>query len=101
MNEKELIKYLKSLGLEVHTSTKARGHQGFYLKNRIDISKNISPEKIILDYCYTLRQLGGGIVPVSIGFSQGNRLDPLYNYLDLLICALLDCGFELVSVNEL
>lgn len=47
MNEKELIKYLKSLGLEVHTSTKARGHQGFYLKNRIDISKNISPEKII------------------------------------------------------
>jgi len=65
------------------------------------LDKNISPEKIILDYCYTLRQIGGGIVPVSIGFSQGNRLDPLYNYLDLLICALLDCGFELVGVNDL
>ena len=47
MNEKDLIKYLKSLGLEVHTSTIARGHQGFYLKNRIDISKNISQERII------------------------------------------------------
>lgn len=47
MKADELIKYLKSLGLEVHTSTKARGHQGFYIKNRIDISKNISPERII------------------------------------------------------
>ncbi len=45
--EKELIKYLKSIGLEVHTSTKARGHQGFYLKNRIDISKNIPKNRIM------------------------------------------------------
>lgn len=44
---KELIKYIKSCGLEVHTGTKARGHQGFYLKNRIDISKNISPQRVI------------------------------------------------------
>lgn len=44
---KDLIKYFKGLGLEVHTSTKARGNQGFYMKNRIDISKNISPERII------------------------------------------------------
>ena len=47
LKEKELIKYFRSLGLEVHTATKARGHQGFYLKNRIDISKNISSERII------------------------------------------------------
>lgn len=48
-NKKELIKYLKSLGLEIHTSTKARGHQGFYLnlKNRIDISKNVPENRII------------------------------------------------------
>lgn len=47
MNEKDLIKYFKSLGLEVHTSTKARGHHGFFLKNRIDISKNIPPHRKI------------------------------------------------------
>ena len=41
MNEKDLINYFKGLGIDVHTSTKARGHHGFYLKNRIDISKNI------------------------------------------------------------
>lgn len=47
MDKKELIKYFKSLGLEVHTTTKARGHQGFFMKNRIDISKNISENRII------------------------------------------------------
>lgn len=47
MNEKELIKYVKSLGLEVHTSTKARGHHGFFLKNRIDVSKNIPEHRKI------------------------------------------------------
>ena len=47
LREKELIKYFKCLGIEVHTSTKARGHQGFYMKNRIDISKNIPECRII------------------------------------------------------
>lgn len=45
--KKELIEYFKSLGLFVHTSTKARGHQGFFLKNRIDISKNTPEERIV------------------------------------------------------
>ena len=43
----ELIKYYKSLGIDVHTSTKARGHLGFFLNGRIDISKNTPEEKII------------------------------------------------------
>lgn len=47
MEAKELIKYLKNLGIEVHTTTKARGHQGFFLKNRIDISKNIPPYRVM------------------------------------------------------
>jgi len=45
--KKELIKYYKSLGLEIHTATKARGHQGFYVKNRIDVSKNLPEERIV------------------------------------------------------
>ena len=45
--EKELIKYFKGLGITVNTGTKARGHQGFFLKNRIDISKNIPQNRII------------------------------------------------------
>ena len=40
-SERELINYFKSLGLKVNTSTKARGHNGFFLKNRIDVSKDV------------------------------------------------------------
>lgn len=47
MNAKELIKYFKTLGVDVHTSTKARGYQGFYMQRRIDISKNIPKDRII------------------------------------------------------
>ncbi len=47
VNEKDLLKYIKGVGIDIHTSTKARGNQGFYMKNRIDISKNISKERFI------------------------------------------------------
>lgn len=47
MDANELIKYFRSLGITVHTGTKARGHQGFFLKNRIDISKNIPENRVI------------------------------------------------------
>ncbi len=47
-----LIEYCKQCGIDVKTTTKARGHQGVFLHNnrdlkRIDISKNIQPEKAI------------------------------------------------------
>ncbi len=45
--KKEIIEYFKTLGIEVYTNTKARGHQGFFLKNRIDISKNTREERIV------------------------------------------------------
>ncbi len=44
---KELIKYLRGLGLEVHTTTKARGHQGIFMKNRIDVSENIPKSRVM------------------------------------------------------
>ena len=47
MTKNNLIKYFKTLGLDVHTTTKARGHLGFFLNGRIDISKNIPEHKII------------------------------------------------------
>ena len=48
----KLIEYCKECGIEVKTSTKARGHQGVFLHNnydlrRIDISKNLSPQKAV------------------------------------------------------
>ncbi len=43
----ELIEYMEFLGLEIHTTTKARGHLGFFLDGRIDISKSTPQERII------------------------------------------------------
>ncbi len=65
------------------------------------LDKDVKPEQIIQDYCNTLSKTGGGVVPVSVGFAQGSRTEPLYNYLDLLICALLDSGFEFVNIQDL
>ncbi len=63
------------------------------------LNKNIKPEYLIQKYLDSLRKTGGGIVPVTVGFSQGNRTDPLYNYLDLLICSLVDAGYEFVTAD--
>lgn len=41
INKKKFIKYLKSLGIDVHCNTKARGHHGFCSGNRIDVSKKL------------------------------------------------------------
>lgn len=73
MEKKSLIEYFKTLGIDVHTKTKARGHQGFFLKNRIDVSKNIPEEKIVptllhefahyVNYCMdkNLHKTGGSL----------------------------------------
>lgn len=47
MLEKDLVKYFKSLGLEVRRATKARGHQGFFMKNRIDVSRNLPQNRVV------------------------------------------------------
>ena len=47
LDKNALVKYFRSLGLEVNTSTKARGHQGFFVNNRIDISKNTPENRIV------------------------------------------------------
>lgn len=43
--KKELVDFLKNLGIDVHLNTKARGNAGFCMGNRIDISKNLSDER--------------------------------------------------------
>ncbi len=45
--KKNIIDFLKSINIEVNTNNKARGNQGIYLKNRIDISKKLKEEKAV------------------------------------------------------
>ena len=90
----DIIKYARSAGYETIVSYSR-------LNDSELLDKDVKPEQIIQDYCDTLSKIGGGIVPVSVGFAQGERTEPLYNYLDLLICALLDSGFEFVNIQDL
>ena len=65
------------------------------------LSRDYKPEDLIYEYCNNLKYLDNTVIPISVGFSQGERFDPLYNYLDILICALIDNNFEIVTVSEL
>ncbi len=44
---KRMVEFIRSLGLTVNTTTKARGHQGFFLKDRIDISTELPIQRKI------------------------------------------------------
>ncbi len=90
----DIIKYAAAAG---YTTIVSYSH----LNDSELLARDTKPEQIIQDYCNTLTKLGGGVVPVSVGFAQGSRVEPLYNYLDLLICALLDSGFEFVNLQDL
>lgn len=94
--------YYKS-NLQIQEYGKKAGYtyiQSYHKKN--DDEKNTeNPKKIIQDYYDDLVNSNGGIIPISTGFSYSNKNEPLYNYLDLLICALLDNGFEFFSLEEL
>jgi len=47
LTKKNVIEFLRSLDIEVKTNTKARGNQGLYQRNRIDISKGLDEERAI------------------------------------------------------
>lgn len=47
LTKRNIIDFLRSLNIEVKTNTKARGNQGLYQKNRIDISKGLKDDKAI------------------------------------------------------
>lgn len=68
----EFIKYLKEIGLDVHTSTKARGHQGFYMKNRIDISKNIPQSRVMPTLVHEFAHYVHSLLESSIAKNGGS-----------------------------
>ncbi len=61
----------------------------------------LRPEVLIRSFYEDIEAQKGGIIPIVGGFSQGYHVYPLYNYLDLLISALIDGGYELVGIDGL
>lgn len=68
----------------------------------IESNENYYSASDIIDrYIANIKAYSGGVVPITIGISKGTRGSYLYDYLDLLISAILDEGFEIVPVREL
>ncbi len=61
----------------------------------------VSPAVLIDEYVSMVMSTGGGTIPVTVGISQGGRPEYLWDNIDLLINALLDANFELVSLSRL
>ena len=102
---KELLLYWHAPFYKVNSDiidygTKA-GYTYIDLKaENLESSQN-NPFLLIQEYYTRAVKNSGGIIPVTIGYSQYKDSDYLYNYLDLLIFALIDGGFELTGINEL
>lgn len=97
--KKTLIKYFKSLGIEVYTNTKARGHQGFFLNGRIDISKFTKEERVVPtllhEFAHYIHQK---IEPNMV--KTGGSLEAIFNLSSTQLVTLLAMQSELLNVTR-
>ncbi len=77
-----MVDFLRSLGLTVNTKTKARGHQGFFLKNRIDISSNIPYKRKIEVLIHEFTHYVHSKIDSSV-FKNHGSLEPLFPDADI------------------
>ena len=76
--KKDLLNYMRSLGLSVNTRTKARGNKGFFSGKRIDISKNIEDERFLDTLAHEFAHyIHSKIEPEN--FKKGGSLKVLFN----------------------
>ncbi len=107
LDKKALVKYFRSLGLEVNTSTKARGHQGFFVNNRIDISKNVAEHRFVptllhefTHYIHTqlepnVNRTGGSLERIF------NSTNPIYKKELVRVTQFVDESSRLVKLYEM
>lgn len=107
LDKNELIKYFRTLGLEVNTATKARGHQGFFLKNRIDISKNVSQERIVPTLLHEFTHFIHSQIEPEINKTGGtierifNSSNPIYQKELIRVTQFVDESSRLVKLYEM
>lgn len=82
ITESNLIEYVKSLGLEVNTTTKARGHLGFFLDGRIDISKNTPKDRIVPTLLHEFSHYVHSKIEKNIA-KKGGSLEVIFNQDDV------------------
>ena len=89
----KLILYITSLGIVVNTHTKARGHQGFFVNGRIDISEELSrTDKCIPILLHEFAHYIHSTLEENIAKTGGN--------LEVLFCSGEDYADELFKVTN-
>lgn len=107
LDKKDLIKYFRKLGLEVNTSTKARGHQGFFVKNRIDISKNIEEQRFVPTLLHEFAHFIHSRLEPNVSRTGGslerifNSTNPLYKKELVRVTQFVDESSRLVKLYEM
>jgi len=111
---KELSLFWHAAGYKANNLIKNAGEKAGYRyveagKNALDVQtlenavlkkQNYFSSSQIISY-FSENAKDGTIIPISTGIATGSRSDYLYEKLDLLISALLDAGFEIVTVRDL
>lgn len=84
ITEQEFIQFLRKQGIIVKTNTQARGNLGFYLKNRIDVSKKADQSRrlAILAHEYA-HKINHDMDKEQ--FNKGSCLKKLFNITDISI----------------
>ena len=106
IDKKEFIKYLKTIGLEVNTKTGARGHQGFFTQNRIDISKNIEENRFIPTLLHEFAHFIHSKIDSDITRTGGSlekifkSTDPIYKKELIRVTQFVDTSSRLVKLYE-
>lgn len=94
IDKKNFVKFLENLDIQVNTKTKARGHQGFYFKNRIDVSKNLDDKRSVEVLVHEFAHYIHGKIEPDI-FKTGGSLEKLFVQND---CSLIEK--ELLRVTD-
>lgn len=76
--KQKLIEYYESLGIEVYTHTDARGFQGYFSNNTIEISKKIRKERLIPTLLHEFSHYIHTKLEKNL-FKTGGSIDVLFN----------------------
>ncbi|MDD3236705.1 MAG: hypothetical protein PHV37_01235 [Candidatus Gastranaerophilales bacterium] len=76
--KRAVIDFLEGLNLLIKTDTKARGHQGIYFKNRIDVSKHLDEEKAVRVLVHEFAHFIHGKLEDSI-YRDGGSLNAIFS----------------------
>lgn len=82
ISKKELIDFLEGLDIQVKTSTKARGHQGFFFKNRIDVSRHLHEERAVEVLVHEFAHYIHSKIDTDI-YKSGGSLEKIFDLEDI------------------